>query len=62
MLLNFDDFLNFYRLWMEQSFRLLKPNERLYGVTSTEFCLIYCKNSTNWTFNGDVLKKYNNGK
>ena len=100
---SFDEFLNFNRLWIEQSFRLLKPNgsiavwgdrrniffvqpilEQFFPkfldlitwikrdappnitqrglAASTEFCLIYCKNSTNWTFNGNALKKYNNDK
>jgi len=39
------------------------PNITQRGLAaSTEFCLIYCKSETKWTFNGKDLKKYNNGK
>ena len=39
------------------------PNITQRGLAaSTEFCLIYCKSETKWTFNGKELKKYNNGK
>ena len=39
------------------------PNITRRGLApSTEFCLIYCKNNSNWTFNHDDIKKYNNGK
>lgn len=39
------------------------PNITQRGLAaSTEFCLVYCKAETGWTFNGQDLKKYNNGK
>ena len=39
------------------------PNVSQRGLAaSTEFCLVYCKGSSHWTFNGQALKKYNNGK
>ena len=39
------------------------PNMTRRGMApSTEFCLIYCKSETGWTFNHDDIKKYNNGK
>jgi modification methylase len=39
------------------------PNITQRGLAaSTEFCLIYCKAETGWTFNGQEIKKYNGGK
>jgi site-specific DNA-methyltransferase (adenine-specific) len=39
------------------------PNITRRGLSaSTEFCLIYCKSTSGWTFNHDDIKKYNNGK
>jgi DNA modification methylase len=39
------------------------PNITRRGLAaSTEFCLIYSKSETGWTFNHDDIKKYNNGK
>jgi len=39
------------------------PNITNRGLAaSTEFCLVYCKSKTGWTFNHDDVKKYNNGK
>ena len=39
------------------------PNMTQRGLAaSTEFCLIYSKGTSKWTFNHDVAKKYNNGK
>ena len=39
------------------------PNITRRGLSaSTEFCLVYCKSKSGWTFNHDDIKKYNNGK
>lgn len=39
------------------------PNISQRGLAaSTEFCLVYCNAESNWTFNGQDIKKYNNGK
>jgi DNA modification methylase len=39
------------------------PNITRRGLSpSTEFCLVYCKSTSGWTFNHNDIKKYNNGK
>lgn len=39
------------------------PNVSQRGLAaSTEFCLVYCNSEKGWTFNGQDIKKYNNGK
>ncbi len=39
------------------------PNISQRGLSaSTEFCLIYSNSEKGWTFNGQDIKKYNNGK
>jgi DNA modification methylase len=39
------------------------PNVSQRGLSaSTEFCLVYSNTEKGWTFNGQDIKKYNNGK